>query len=151
MREGTSYLSNYLCLNCGYGNLYEDSPFCDWEGYLTCKDCGKHNYIKELQELKSPQRKGRDYEKIVEEGEVLIPLSGAGVLKEDSKTDEYLIQKKHTTKSSYSIKLEDLQKLKRNAMMVQRTAKFRIAFEVNGKLEEWDLVEKKTLDRLSSD
>ena len=100
--------------------------------------------------MKSPQRKGKDYEKITEEGEILIPLSGAGVLKEDSKTDEYLIQKKHTTKSSYSIKLEDLQKLRRNAMMVQRTAKFRIAFEVNGKIEEWDLVEKKTLDRLSS-
>jgi len=143
-------LSDYQCLNCRYGILYEDSPFCDWEGYLTCKDCGKYNYIKELQELKSPQRKGRDYEKITEEGEILIPLSGAGVLKEDSKTDEYLIQKKHTTKASYSIKLEDLQKLRRNAMMVQRTAKFRIAFEVNGKLEEWDLVEKKTLDRLSS-
>ncbi len=97
--------------------------------------------------MKTPQQKGRDYENRKDEGEVTIPLSGAGVLKEDKKDSEYLIQVKHTTKSSYSIKLEDLKVLIRNATLADRTAKFQLAFEDKGRLHEFILVEKKVFDR----
>lgn len=47
------------------------------------------------------------------------PGSGAFPLyKEDIETDEFLIQVKHTTKKSYTVKLEDLNALRKNAAKV---------------------------------
>ena len=101
--------------------------------------------------MKTPQQKGRNYEKQLDEGEISIPLSGAGLLKEDKKDSEYLIQVKHTTKNSYSLKLEDLKTLERNAMLASRTPRFDLAFEVNGRKEEWVLVPKKVFKRFNDD
>ena len=52
--------------------------------------------------MKTPQQKGRNYEKQLDEGEISIPLSGAGLLKEDKKDSEYLIQVKQPLKINLS-------------------------------------------------
>lgn len=73
-----------------------------------------------LQE-KSPQEKGRRYEKKLAKKLGVKPQPASGALpfyKEDIETDEFLIQVKHTTKKSYTIKLEDLNTLRRNAAKV---------------------------------
>lgn len=97
----------------------------------------------------SPQDKGRKYEKLREKDEIGIPLSGAGREKEDTKTPEYLIQKKHTVNASYSLKLIDLKKLEKEAMMVSRTPRFDLAFEDQGRLVEYILIPRKVFLRLT--
>ena len=99
----------------------------------------------------SPQKKGRLYEQRKVEGEITIPASGAGLLKEDRKSAEELIQDKLTTKGSYSIKLLDLQKLEREAALVSREPRFDIAFEVGHKLHEYVLVPKRRWEQLRDD
>lgn len=32
------------CEICRGIDLYEDSIYCDWVGYLRCRDCGHNNY-----------------------------------------------------------------------------------------------------------
>ena len=95
----------------------------------------------------SPQDKGRKYEKILDEGEIAIPLSGAGRQKEDSKTPTLLKQKKHTTAKSYSLKLEDLRKLEKEAAQVSREPVFQLAFESEGRIYEYVLQPKRIFDR----
>lgn len=93
--------------------------------------------------MTSPQDKGRKYEKIKDPGETCIPLSGAGLLKEDKKDSKDLIQSKYTTKQSYTVRLEDLQKLRRNAALEDRSPRFDIAFTQNGgTLIEWVMIPK---------
>lgn len=99
---------------------------------------------------KSPQDKGRSYERMVDPDEIVRPLSGAGLLKEDRKSPEYLVQVKHTTSKSYSIKLEDLKTLERNATLESRTPKFLLTFESNNKKEEYVLVPKKVFEWLTT-
>ncbi len=70
---------------------------------------------------KSPQEKGRRYEKKVAKklGDKPQPASGAlPFYKEDIEFEDFLIQVKHTTKKSYTIKLEDLTKLRVNAAKI---------------------------------
>jgi len=70
---------------------------------------------------KSPQEKGRRYERKLAKRLGVKPQPASGALpfyKEDIETDEFLIQVKHTTKKSYTVKLEDLNALRRNAAKV---------------------------------
>ena len=70
---------------------------------------------------KSPQEKGRRYERKLAKKLGVKPQPASGALplyKEDIETDEFLIQVKHTTKKSYTVKLEDLNTLRRNAAKV---------------------------------
>lgn len=70
---------------------------------------------------KSPQTKGRDYEKRLAKkvGGRVQPASGATPLyKEDISTDIFLIQVKTTEKNSYTIKVKDLETLRTNALKV---------------------------------
>jgi len=136
------------CSHCG-GKTSIICLMDDFSGTWTCNKCRRTTEGRNV--MPSPQKKGRLYEtKNLDEGEIAIPLSGAGLLKEDTKDEEYLTQRKLTTKNSYSIKLEDLQKLERNATMVNRTPKFRLAFEVNGTLHEYVILQNKTFERLNS-
>ena len=98
--------------------------------------------------MKTPQDKGRAYEKNLDEDEINIPLSGAGRLKEDSKTPDFLKQKKHTIKESYSIKLKDLKNLERESFMVNRLPIFQLGFEVGRKHEEFYMLRKKDFEGL---
>ena len=99
--------------------------------------------------MASPQNKGRKYEKLREEGEIAMPGSGCGRMKEDTKTPEDLIQKKLTTKNSYSVKLDDLKKLEKEAMMVSRTPRLDLAFDTGGRLSEYVLIPRKVYLRLT--
>jgi hypothetical protein len=86
---------------------------------------------------------------MLEEGETCIPLSGAGLIKEDKKDSEDLIQVKYTTKQSYSIRLEDLTKGERNAALQDRTFRMDIAFARNGgQLSEYVLIPRRVYMRL---
>lgn len=100
----------------------------------------------------NPQDKGRRYERCLDEGETCIPLSGAGFLKEDKKDPEDLIQSKFTTHKSYTLKLEDLLKLERNAALESRSPRLDVGFELSmGKISEWVIVPKKVYRRLRGD
>lgn len=100
--------------------------------------------------MTSPQDKGRKYERHLDKDEVSIPLSGAGRLKEDKKSPEFLTQVKFTTKESYSIKLKDLKELRKNATLVDRSPRFQLAFENGGRLEEFYIIEKKVWEWLTT-
>jgi hypothetical protein len=124
-------------------SCYSKAPWWVGDGYAGCM-CYECCRFKD--EMRTPQEKGRKYEKDTAPGEITIPLSGAGRLKEDTKTEKYLRQKKLTTKASYSIKLEDLKKLEREALMVSRLPQFVLAFDTGGRLEEYVLLRKKDTD-----
>lgn len=70
---------------------------------------------------KSPQDKGRRYEKKLAKKLGVKPQPGSGAFpfyKEDIELDKFLIQVKTTTKKSYSLKDDDLKTLVRNATKV---------------------------------
>ncbi len=70
---------------------------------------------------KSPQDKGRRYEKKLAKKLGVKPQPASGALpfyKEDIEFGDFLIQVKHTTKKSYTVKLDDLNALRRNAVKV---------------------------------
>lgn len=70
---------------------------------------------------KTPQEKGRRYEKKLAKELRVKPQPASGALplyKEDIEFEDWLIQVKHTTKKSYTIKLEDLTKLRNNATKI---------------------------------
>ena len=97
----------------------------------------------------NPQDRGRKYEKMRDDGETCIPLSGSGLLKEDKKDSEDLIQVKFTTKQSYAVRLEDLQKLERNAALELRTPRLDLGFALSGgRTSDWVLIPKKVYKRL---
>lgn len=100
--------------------------------------------------MSSPQDNGRKYEKIMGEGEIPRPMSGAGLLKEDKKSPEFLIQTKYTEAASYSIKLKDLENLERNASLEDRTPKFELGFKSKGRMKEYILVPKRVWECLTS-
>ena len=73
---------------------------------------------------KTPQEKGRNYEKKLAKKLGVKPQPGSGAFplyKEDIELDEFLIQVKTTTKKSYSLKDDDLKTLARNAAKVGKT------------------------------
>lgn len=100
--------------------------------------------------MTSPQDKGRKYEKIMGKDEIPRPMSGAGFLKEDKKSPDYLIQVKYTEAASYSIKLKDLENLERNATLEDREPKFELGFKTNGRMKEYVLVPKRVWECLTS-
>lgn len=81
-----------------------------------------------------------------EEGGKRQPLSGAGKQKQDVITKEYLISAKETKAKSYSIKLEDLEELERDAAMNGKLPKMEIRF-TTGRIghKDWVLVPKEQL------
>lgn len=69
----------------------------------------------------TPQEKGRKFERKLAKklGGRVQPGSGAvPFAKEDVKTETHLIQCKSTTKRQYTIKLDDLETLRQNAIKV---------------------------------
>ncbi len=70
---------------------------------------------------KSPQEQGRLYERKLAKKLGVKPQIASGALpfaKEDIEFGDFLIQVKHTTKKSYTLKLEDLTKLRNNATKI---------------------------------
>lgn len=63
------------------------------------------------------KKKGRDFEKTTKSryGGKLVPGSGSGILKEDVEDGDWLIQNKSTKYLSYSVKHEDLEKVRKEA------------------------------------
>ncbi len=70
---------------------------------------------------KTPQEKGRRYEKKLAKkvgGRVQLASGALPFAKEDISTETHLIQVKSTTKNSYTLKLEDLEILRENAIKI---------------------------------
>lgn len=69
----------------------------------------------------SPQDKGRRFEKKLAKKLGVKPQPASGALpfyKEDIELKDFLIQVKHTTKKSYTLKADDLKTLARNAAKI---------------------------------
>jgi Holliday junction resolvase len=88
----------------------------------------------------TPQSKGRSFERKLAKklGGRVQPGSGAlPFAKEDVKTADYLIQCKSTTKNSYTIKLDDLETLRQNAIKIGKQPCF--VLQIGGKTWEMRL------------
>lgn len=77
--------------------------------------------VPEWLKSKSPQDRGRNYEKRLAKKLGTKPQPASGALpfrKEDIELDDYLVQVKHTTKKSYTLKADDLKILVTNAAKI---------------------------------
>lgn len=65
------------------------------------------------------KKKGREFEKTTKKryNGRLIPGSGSGTLKEDVEDGDWLIQNKSTKRLSYSVKHEDMEKVRKEAAL----------------------------------
>jgi hypothetical protein len=57
-----------------------------------------------------------------------VPLSGAGLQKEDGANDDIIAQLKTTTKASYTLKIDDIHTLFKNAIITHKIPIFMIDF-----------------------
>lgn len=96
-----------------------------------------------------PQKRGRDFDKEVGKTGKKIPLSGAGILKGDEIDEVFLIEKKSTTKGSYSLKLALLHKIKREAGFEGKLPRFDIEFDSGSSVTEvYCVLPKRILENL---
>lgn len=65
--------------------------------------------------------------KLASSGFRKTPASGAGVIKGDAKSDEYLVSAKHTVSKQFSLKLSDLTKMWDDAVTEDRVGVMQVS------------------------
>jgi len=102
-----------------------------------------------LKKEKSPQDRGRDFEKKIAKKCKVKPQPGSGntpFYKEDLQPGEYLVQVKSSGKKQHTVKKEDLQALRVNAAKIGKYPMY--LFEIDGEIWSAVPVSNEMLEKL---